>query len=194
MEKETDQENHDGKNLVRMRSSLSSKKSVMAMGDASGDSGSEFEEFRWRIVLMGFQGVQRLAYDSITGLEQKDSALEMRDLTDLHSARNFARSKGDFHAASPTWLKSTTLFLGSANYGIILFSWTKISDLIGAWMLINVNWHFLIICIANTLHWLYMFHQHKSRHFSSVSINDHDLDLEHRLVHGYNAYISIMLY
>ena len=35
----------DGKNLVWMRSSLSSKKSVLAMEDASGDSGSEFEEF-----------------------------------------------------------------------------------------------------------------------------------------------------
>ena len=33
----------DGKNLVRKRSSLSSKKSVLAMEDASGDSGSEFE-------------------------------------------------------------------------------------------------------------------------------------------------------
>ena len=27
---------------------------------------------------------------------KKDSALEMRDLTELHSARNFMRSKGDF--------------------------------------------------------------------------------------------------
>ena len=34
----------DGKHLVQMRSSLSSKKSVLAREDASGDSGSEFEE------------------------------------------------------------------------------------------------------------------------------------------------------
>ena len=52
--------------------------------------------------------------------------------------------------ASPTSLKSTTLFLGSAIYRIN--SWTIISDLIGAWMWINVNWYFLIKCIANTLH------------------------------------------
>ena len=46
MEKETDQENQMAKkNLVRMRSSLSSKKSVLAREDASGDSGREFEEF-----------------------------------------------------------------------------------------------------------------------------------------------------
>ena len=45
---------------------------------------------------MGFQGVQGLAYDSDTRLEKRDSALEMRDLTELHSARNFVRSKGDF--------------------------------------------------------------------------------------------------
>ena len=42
----------DGKNLVRMRSILSLKKSrnVLAREDVSGDSGSEFEGFRWRIV------------------------------------------------------------------------------------------------------------------------------------------------
>ena len=38
----------DGKNLVRMRSILSLKKSrnVLARDDVSGDSGSEFEGFR----------------------------------------------------------------------------------------------------------------------------------------------------
>ena len=38
----------DGRNLVRMRSILSLKKSrnVLAREDASGDSGSEFEGFR----------------------------------------------------------------------------------------------------------------------------------------------------
>ena len=35
----------DGKNLVLMRLSLSSKKSVLARKDASENSGSEFEEF-----------------------------------------------------------------------------------------------------------------------------------------------------
>ena len=45
---------------------------------------------------MGFQGVRKLAYDSVTRLEKTDSALEIRDLTELHSARNFARSEGDF--------------------------------------------------------------------------------------------------
>ena len=34
----------DGENLVRMCSSLSSKKYVLAREDASGDFGSEFDE------------------------------------------------------------------------------------------------------------------------------------------------------
>ena len=63
---------------------------------------------------MGFQGVRGLAYDSVTRLGKKDSALEMRDLTELHSARNFARSKGDFHRSS----RLRYLLIGSANYGI----------------------------------------------------------------------------
>ena len=45
----------------------------------------------------GFSGCARMGiYDSITRLEKKDSALEMGDLTELHLARNFARSKRDF--------------------------------------------------------------------------------------------------
>ena len=48
VEKETDQGNEMVKNLVRMRSILSLKKSmnVLAREDVSGDSGSEFEGFR----------------------------------------------------------------------------------------------------------------------------------------------------
>ena len=44
---------------------------------------------------MGFQGVRGLAFDSVTRLEKRISALEMRNLTELHSARNFMRSKED---------------------------------------------------------------------------------------------------
>ena len=86
----------DGKHLVRMRSILSSR-NVLARDDASGDSGSEFEGFRRSIVLRVFQSVQGLADDSVTRLDKnEDLALEMRDLTELHWARNFMRSKGDF--------------------------------------------------------------------------------------------------
>ena len=45
----------------------------------------------------GFPGFAiGLAHDSVTRSEKRDSALEMRDLTELHLARNFARSKEDF--------------------------------------------------------------------------------------------------
>ena len=83
------------------------------------DQGSKFEGFWWRIVLMGFQGARIGIYDlwvsrvckdwyMIHGfparigiwfsykIGKKDSALKMRYLTELHSARNFMRSKGDF--------------------------------------------------------------------------------------------------
>ena len=43
------------------------------------------------------QSVRKLADDSVTRLvKNEDSALEMRDLTELHWARNFLQSKGDF--------------------------------------------------------------------------------------------------
>ena len=43
------------------------------------------------------QSVRGLADDSVTRLNKnEDLALEMRDLTELHWARNFIRSKGDF--------------------------------------------------------------------------------------------------
>ena len=44
-----------------------------------------------------FQSVRGLVDDSVTRLDKnEDLALEMRDLTELHCARNFLRSKGDF--------------------------------------------------------------------------------------------------
>ena len=120
------------------------------------------------------------AYDSVTGLEKRIRFwkwgiwLSCIRLGISRGQRKQQRSKG----TSPTSLKSTTLFLGSANYRIN--SWTIISDLIGAWMLINVNWYFPKKCIANTLHWL-CFINIKVGIFI-IGINDHDLDLEHRLV------------
>ena len=42
-----------------------------------------------------FQSVQGLVDDSVTRLDKnEDLALEMRDLTELHWARNFLRSSG----------------------------------------------------------------------------------------------------
>ena len=158
-----------------MRSSLSSKKSVLAREDASGDSGSELEEFWWRIVLMGFQGLLGFAHDSVTrGKKGFGFGNEGSDWVAFGS--EFREVKGKL-PASPTSLTSTTLFLGSANYGIN--SWTIISDLIGAWMWINVNWYFLIKCIANTLHWLCSINLKVG--IFIIGVNDHDLDLEHRL-------------
>ena len=95
----------DGKNVVRMSSSLSSKKSVLAMEDASGDSGVSLKNFD-EDSFWGFSGCARI---------------------DIW----FREVKGKL-PASPTSLKSITLFLGSANYRIN--SWTISSDLIGAWM------------------------------------------------------------
>ena len=48
-------------------------------------------------MLRVFQSVRGLADDSVTRLDKnEDLALEIRDLTELHWARNFMRSKGDF--------------------------------------------------------------------------------------------------
>ena len=63
-------------------------------------------------MLRVFRSVRGLADDSVTRLDKnEDLALEMRDLTDLHWARNFMRSKGEFqrrqHRSSrliPAWL------------------------------------------------------------------------------------------
>ena len=49
------------------------------------------------MVLRVFQSVRGLSEDSVTRLDKnEDLVLEMRDLTELHWARNFLRSKGDF--------------------------------------------------------------------------------------------------
>ena len=49
------------------------------------------------IVLRVFQSVRELTDYSVTRLDKnKGLALEMRDLTELHWARNFLRSKRDF--------------------------------------------------------------------------------------------------
>ena len=69
--------------------------------------------------------------------KKRDSALEMRDLTELHSARNFAKSKGDFQRRQHR-SRRLRYSLAQRNTGL-LFSWTIILDLNGAWMLINVN-------------------------------------------------------
>ena len=48
-------------------------------------------------MLRVFQSVRGLADDSVTRLDKnEDLVLEMRDLTELHWARNFMRSKGNF--------------------------------------------------------------------------------------------------
>ena len=45
----------------------------------------------------GFYSVRGLADDSVTRLDKNEGlALEMRDLTELHRARNFMQLKGDF--------------------------------------------------------------------------------------------------
>ena len=74
---------------------------------------------KYRIVLRVFQSVRGFADDSVRRLDKnEDLALEMRDLTELHWARNFMRSRG--LPATPTSLKSTTfpLTLGLENFGI----------------------------------------------------------------------------
>ena len=129
----------DGKNLVRMRSILSLKKSrnVLARDGASGDSGSEFEGFRWRIVLRVFQSVRGLSDDSVTRLDKnEDLALEMRDRTELHWARNFMRSKGDFQRCQhrSSRLRSRLAWRISGLIHGMWGLWTTVLDLIGAWM------------------------------------------------------------
>ena len=49
-----------------------------------------------------------LADDSVTRLDKnEDLALERRDLTELHWARNFMRSKGDFQRDSVEYLNKS---------------------------------------------------------------------------------------
>ena len=141
----------DGKNLVRMRSILSLKKSrnVLAREDASGDSGSEFEGFRGRIVFKVFQSVRGLADDSVTSLDNnEDLALEMRDLTELHWARNFMRSNGDFQRRQhhSSRLRSRLAWRISGLIHGVWGLWTTVLVLIGAWMSsmdlrVEENWY-----------------------------------------------------
>ena len=89
----------DGENLERMRSILSLKnwRNELASDCVSGVSGDELDGLRWRIEFKVFQSVRGLEDDSVTRLVRKlDLALEIRDLTKLHWALNFLRSKGDF--------------------------------------------------------------------------------------------------
>ena len=83
-----------------MRSILSLKnwRNELASDCVSGVSGDELDGLRWRIEFKVFQSVRGLEDDSVTRFVRKlDLALEIRDLTKLHWALNFLRSKGDFH-------------------------------------------------------------------------------------------------
>ena len=82
-----------------MRSILSLKnwRNELASDCVSGVSEDELEGLRWRIEFRVFQSVRGLEDDSVTRFVRKlDLALEIRDLTKLHWALNFLRSKGDF--------------------------------------------------------------------------------------------------
>ena len=89
----------DGENLERMRSILSLKIGGMNLASdcVSGVSGDDLEGLRWRIEFKVYQSVRGLEDDSVTRFVRKlDLAFEIRDLTKLHWALNFLRSKGDF--------------------------------------------------------------------------------------------------
>ena len=82
-------------------------------------------------------GFPRLADDSVTRLDKtEDLTLEMRDLAELHWARNFMRSKGDFqrrqHRSSR--LRSRLAWRISGLIHGVWGLWTTVLDLIGAWM------------------------------------------------------------
>ena len=88
-------------------------------------------------MLRVFQSVRGLSDDSVTRLDKnEDLALEMRDLTELHWARNFVRSKGDFqrrqHRSSR--LRSRLAWRISGLIHGVWGLWTTVLDLIGAWM------------------------------------------------------------
>ena len=129
----------DGKNLVRMRSILSLKKSrnVLARDGASGDSGSEFEGFRWRIVLRVFQSVRGIVGWFGYKIGQKwgfGFGNEGSDWVALSSEIHAVKGR---LPATPTSLKSTTFTLGLENFGInpwCVGSLDNSLDLIGAWM------------------------------------------------------------
>ena len=88
-------------------------------------------------MLRVFQSVRGLSDDSVTRLDKiEDLALEMRDLTELHWARNFVRSKGDFqrrqHRSSR--LRSRLAWRISGLIYSVWGLWTTVLNLIGAWM------------------------------------------------------------
>ena len=88
-------------------------------------------------MLRFFQSVRGLADDSVTRLDKnEDLALEMRDLNELHWARNFMRSKGDFqrrqHRSSR--LRSRLAWRISGLIHGVWGLWTTVLVLIGAWM------------------------------------------------------------
>ena len=101
----------DVENLEQMRSILSLKnwRNELTSYSVSGVSGDELYGLRGRIEFKVYQSVRGLEDDSVTRFVRKlDLALEIRDLTKLHWALNFSRSKGDFqrrHDRS-SWLLS----------------------------------------------------------------------------------------
>ena len=129
----------DGENLERMRSifSLKNWRNELASDCVSGVSGDELERLRWRIEFRVFQSVRRLEEDSVTRFVRKlDLAFEIRDLTKLHWALNFLRSKGDFQRRHD---RSSRLLSGLATRisGLIHGVWglrTTVFDSSGAWM------------------------------------------------------------
>ena len=129
----------DGENLERMRSILSLKnwRNELASDCVSGVSGDELDGLRWRIEFKVFQSVRGLEDDSVTRFVRKlDLAFEIRDLTKLHLALNFLRSKGDFqrrHDRSSRLLSRLAARISGLIHGV----WglrTTIFDLSGAWM------------------------------------------------------------
>ena len=79
-----------------------------------------------------FQSVRGLVDDSVTRLDKnEDLALEMRDLTELHCARNFLRSKGDFQRRQHASLKSTAFPLGLENFGVNPWSMGSLDNCFG---------------------------------------------------------------
>ena len=74
---------------------------------------------------------------SVTRLDKnEDLALEMRDLTELHCARNFMRSKGDFQRRQhrSRRLRSRLAWRISGLIHGVWGLWTTVLDLIGAWI------------------------------------------------------------
>ena len=114
----------DGGNLERMRSIVSLKnwRNELASYLISSVSGDELDGLRWRIEFKVFQSVRELDDDYVTRFVRKlDLALEIRDLTKLHWALNFLRSKGDFqrrHDRSSRLLSCLATRISRLMYGV----------------------------------------------------------------------------